>query len=136
MECLHQLTSDGQYSLRVDFGDFEGNVYWAGYGSFSVGAEVDQYRLSISGFNSSSTGGDSLTYHNSMKFTTLDYDNDILYGNCAREFGGGGFWYRGCGLAFPTGRYYTGGREEYGGVNWRKAKNNLYSFKYISLTLH
>ena len=136
LETLHNLTSDGQYGMRVDFGDFEGNQYWAGYSSFSVGAEGDKYRLSISGFNSSSTGGDTLTYHNSMNFTTLDQDNDMWYSNCARELGGGGgFWYRGCSLANPTGSYYTGGREVLEGVIWYYAKNNLYSFKYMRFTL-
>ena len=48
---------------------------------------------------------DALSYHNGMKFSTYDRDNDAVSNplgepyNCAAEFGGngrGGFWFRDC----------------------------------------
>ena len=92
MECLHQLTADGQYGLRVDFSDFDGNDYWAAYDSFSVGSEVDKYRLRISGYDGNSTGDDSLTSSSGMMFSTVEQDNrdDVIMPSCAYIYGGGG----------------------------------------------
>ena len=40
---------------------------------------------------------DALAYHNGLKFTTIDRDNDLRsYGNCAAG-SGGGFWWGDCG---------------------------------------
>merc|ERR1711971_506464 len=39
-----------------------------------------------------------------MKFTTRDNDQDgWLRGNCARSYGGGGWWFANCGNVRPTG---------------------------------
>ena len=71
-----------QYRLRVGFSDFVGRMYKSCYDSFAVGPESDDYRLSLSGYDSSSTGGDSLTSGdsvfnlNNMKFSTYDNCND------------------------------------------------------------
>ena len=70
--------------------------YSAEYWSFKIGDELnDKYRLEVSGY-SGDTGdflqyeGDSngnscfgCYYHNGMKFTTYDQDNDLADSNCA-----------------------------------------------------
>ena len=43
---------------------------------FAVGNETDNYRLHVDGYNSNTTAGDSLKYHDNMQFTTKDKDND------------------------------------------------------------
>ena len=65
------------------------------YKNFSVGTEADGYSLNISGYEASSSAGlDKLQYHDKMKFSTYDQDNDVDTGNCASNHAGG-WWYRG-----------------------------------------
>ena len=64
--------------------DWNNNLYWAEYDHISVGPESDKYRLSVSGYNTSSTAGDSLTnksfttwgQHDNKPFTTINRDNE------------------------------------------------------------
>jgi len=91
-----------------------GDEYWSfkigdQYWSFKIGDDLnDKYRLEVSGY--SGDAGDSLLYegdldgngefgyyyHNGMKFSTFDLDNDEYDdGNCAPDRGGG-WWYNGC----------------------------------------
>eukprot|EP00731_Ephydatia_muelleri_P016425 Em0009g849a len=72
--------------------------------SFSVGDSASKYTLSVSGY-SSNAGYDGLSYHNGMKFTTLDQDNDNWGSNCASQNSKGGFWYNACHYANPNGEY-------------------------------
>ena len=44
---------------------------------FAVGNETDNYRLHVDDYNSNSTAGNGLGYHNNMQFTTKDRDNDL-----------------------------------------------------------
>jgi len=107
----------------------------AKYVSFSVGSEASKYKLSVSGYDSRSTGGDGISYHNGMKFTTFDVDNDRRRpGNCAYATKGG-YWYNDCTNSNPTGLYLVGGQMDWSGINWYPAKRNNYSFKFIKMTL-
>eukprot|EP00731_Ephydatia_muelleri_P034222 Em0051g14a len=51
------------------------------------------------------TGYDGLSYHNGMKFTTLDHDNENWGANCASQNSRGGFWYNACYSVNPNGEY-------------------------------
>ena len=48
---LHRLTSQDNYTLRVDLWDWEGNTAYAEYSSFDVGDEGTNYRLTVSGYS-------------------------------------------------------------------------------------
>ena len=62
----HQSSEPPQ--LRVDLADWEGNTAFAKYGQFSVGDEDNDYTLSVSGYQSASTAGDSLaSRHNGQR---------------------------------------------------------------------
>jgi len=109
LEKLHLLTSSGPYRLRVEVQERSTNLWYsAEYWSFKIGDELnDKYRLEVSGY--SGDAGDSLQYegdwigdgcygcyyHNGMKFSTHDQDNDLASYNCAyaRQ---GGWWYNSC----------------------------------------
>lgn len=43
-EVVHQLSSQGQYSLRVDLKDWEGNSAYSQYDRFTLAGEKQQYR--------------------------------------------------------------------------------------------
>ncbi|XP_050958972.1 microfibril-associated glycoprotein 4-like [Labeo rohita] len=135
LEFLHQLTCRYPYRLRVDVEDFKGQKAYAVYKSFSVSAEADGYRLQVSGFVNKGAG-DSLSYHNLMKFTTYDKDQDNSAENCAIKCHGG-FWYNNCYFTNPTGPYL---REKESatvatGINWYYWKNNYNSLKSITMKI-
>ena len=125
----------------MDFSDFAGQTYHSCYDSFSVGPELDGYRLSLSGYVVNSTGGDSLTFGqnwnlNNMKFSTYDKCNDrSVINNCA-ILHKGGWWWNKCGLAMPTSPYIAGGKVKWEGLNWYYAKMNAYSYKTMKFTMN
>uniref|UniRef100_A0A480ZW26 Fibrinogen-like protein 1 n=1 Tax=Sus scrofa TaxID=9823 RepID=A0A480ZW26_PIG len=91
---LHVLTTQGDYTLKIDLADFEKNNRYAQYKNFKVGDEKNSYDLHIGEY--SGTAGDSLAgnfhpevqwwgSHQRMKFSTWDRDNDNYEGNCAKE---------------------------------------------------
>jgi len=117
LEKMHLLTSSQPYRLRVELQDRSTNLWYsAEYWSFKIGDELnDKYRLEVAGY--SGDAGDSLRYednyngngksgklyHNGMKFTTIDQDNDLAPNyNCAPVRGGGGWWYNHCNWACLT----------------------------------
>lgn len=81
------------------------------------------------------SAGDALAFHNAMKFTTLDRDNDLNDYNCARKFLGA-FWYNKCYHTNPNGVYKWGADATvFGvGVSWKAWKGYNYSLKtYIMM---
>ncbi len=94
--------------LRVDLADWEGNTAFAKYDQFSVGDEDSDYTLSVSGYQSASTAGESLIIpHNGRMFSTPDRDNDLWpEGNCAVQHHGP-WWHEDCFLSLLTGKYHT-----------------------------
>ncbi|XP_063436211.1 neurogenic locus notch homolog protein 2-like [Mytilus trossulus] len=84
---IHEITSHSNHDLRIELEDFDGNMRYAEYTTFSVGDEGSGYRLLL--YNYSGNAGDSLVHHNGMKFTTFDRDNDPnTANNCAVLFKG------------------------------------------------
>ena len=61
--------------LRVDTRDKNSNTAYPSYSTFYIGGSTTDYTLHVSAYNSC-TARDSLRYHNLMKFSTKDNDND------------------------------------------------------------
>ncbi len=101
----------GNYRLRIEMQDWDGEDYWAEYDHFRIESEADLYRLHIRGYYGNA--GDSLTSpwnnHNAMAFSTRDRDNDIrFYDNCAETFSGA-WWFKSCFESHLNGLYYLKG---------------------------
>ena len=122
---IYRLTKEGSNTLRVDLEDFEGNTTYANYSTFNVGNSSTEYILTVGGY--SGTAGDSLAYHNGMRFSTYDNDNDIWYNNCAQEWTGA-WWYKYCHYSNLNGRYFNAPTNNYRGIIWDSWKSTTLQF--------
>ncbi|KAJ1145804.1 hypothetical protein NDU88_012088 [Pleurodeles waltl] len=127
LENLHQITSQGQYELRVDLRDGDETAY-AVYDKFLVGDSKTRYRLKVDGY--SGNAGDSMTYHNGRSFSTFDKDNDSAITNCALSYKGA-FWYKNCHRVNLMGRYGDNSHSQ--GVNWFHWKGHEYSIQFAEM---
>jgi hypothetical protein len=67
--------------------------------------------------------GDSLNYHNGMKFSTKDRDNDQSSANCA-VLKNGAWWYKDCYKSNLNGQYFKAGQTSSVRINWYHWKND------------
>jgi len=103
LDKLHQLTSERSYSLKITMTDYDNKTFVAVFDYFKVGPG-DNYVVAVESFNDTlSTLGDSMAYHNGMKFSTKDRDRDLLSSYHCSLRDTGGWWYNGCHVAHPTG---------------------------------
>ncbi|KAK0065198.1 BpFREP22.3 [Biomphalaria pfeifferi] len=91
-ENIFNLTSTGQYDLRIDL-EFNSTKYFAQYEKFKILSETEKYKLQIG--NYSGNAGDDLSYHNNRYFSTFDRDNDVSDTNCAERYSGA-WWFGNC----------------------------------------
>ncbi|CAH1252181.1 ANGPTL1 [Branchiostoma lanceolatum] len=112
LDNIHSLTAQNSYELYIELEDWDGNVKFARYSTFSVGPG-DYYTLSIGGY--SGTAGDgfgtdqpttSYRYLNGAKFSTRWFDQDDDPGRAVAELHGGGWWYRGQSFSSLNGPYF------------------------------
>ena len=79
------------------------------------------------------TAEDSLGYHNGMKFTTQDVDNDPWSGNCAQGRHGA-WWFRMCSAVHLNGEYLRGRHNQrWKGILWYQFKGGDYSYKVAEM---
>ena len=122
-ENIHQMTSRMNYELRVEVENFSGATAHAQYTSFHVKSACDGYELFVNGY--SGNAGDSLEYHNGMKFSTFDRDQDgHVSRNCA-EMRHGAWWYNHCGYSNLNGLYVIGGKGSSKNLHWYYWRNTL-----------
>jgi len=93
LEKIHFLTQRGRWEMRVDYQRFDKTWSYLHYNQFSVGNASEEYPLTVGGFTR--VAGDEFAYHNGMKFSTTDNDNDKWSGNCA-AYHHSGWWYNSC----------------------------------------
>ena len=135
----HQSSAPPQ--LRVDLADWEGNTVFAKYDQFSVGAEDSDYTLHLWGYQSASTAGESLIYHNGQRFSTPDRDNDDTRSSTSPPCTvthHGSWWFRGCYHSLLTGKYYTSGGPRTSppyGIIWGQWKGGRYSLRLADMKI-
>ena len=132
---IKRITDMGTYELYVGLEDHYtvSETTWAKYGSFSLGSEASNYKLTISSYVSSSTAGDSLATHNGEAFSTLDDDNDSHTTVHCSETYKGGWWYKDCHDSNLNGVWYVNGAladpNTPDGIIWQHWKGDTYSLK-------
>ena len=128
---IQRLTGPRPSSLRVELEDWNGVRAYAKYGKFNIADEQAKYRLEVGSY--SGTAGDSLTYHNSMAFSTKDRDNDRWHGNCAVVYTGA--WWYDAGHHSNLNGKYVGNNKGFGkGVLWCYFRND-FSLKFTEMKL-
>ncbi|KAI3369573.1 hypothetical protein L3Q82_024393, partial [Scortum barcoo] len=133
-EALHLLTSQGQYSLRVELRDWEGNSAHSKYDRFTLTNERQQYRLYLRGYSGTAGRQSSLTTHGTG-FSTRDLDNDNCdHCKCALMLTGG-WWFDACGFSNLNGIYYTVGQNirKLNGIKWHHFRGPSYSLRSTSM---
>ena len=104
LRALHCLTGQGGWEMRMDIKLANGTNVILQYEQFKVASAKDKYKLTVGGFQGTTT--DPMAYHNGMYFTTKDNDNDNRNGNCALLYGleepYGGWWYKNCRYLAPN----------------------------------
>jgi hypothetical protein len=127
--------------LKITMEDFSGEVREAYYKSFRIEDGSDKYRLRINGY--SGTAGDAITGSinlNNMKFSTQDQDNDKDSKNCARYFGGGGWWFNSCMDSNLNGLNFNDGiaNSDWDGISWYSpewSKDRKRSLKTVTMSI-
>lgn len=135
LDSIYQLTSSGKHSLRVDLQDWDNSTAYAEYEDFSIGSADVDFPLHISGY--SGDAGDGMVAHhdlNTMRFSTIDRDNDARADACTRVCHGA-WWYNDCTFANPNGRYILDGRVSYEGIYWFYWKNDYRSLKTVEMKI-
>lgn len=95
LEKLHQLTKKQPHELIVRMQHFNEIVRYARYDNFAIGSEGTQYQLLSLGRHSGNAS-DAMRRSETMKFTTLDRDNDKHnFSNCA-QINQDAWWHAAC----------------------------------------
>nr|KAG5701915.1 hypothetical protein BaRGS_014980 [Batillaria attramentaria] len=132
LETLHSLTSSGNWTLRIDLGDWEGNTAYATYTGFYITNSTDNYRLMFDDGSYSGDAGDDLSVHNGMGFST--YDKDIT-DFCAAAWHGA-WWFNDCYDSHLNGEYKpSSSTSSWEGIIWYSWKGKNYSLKFIEMKI-
>lgn len=110
--------------MRIDM-SYNGSSYHAVYRHFMLQNEVGFYRMTYSTFSGNTK--DELSYHNGMKFSTIDRDN---IHKCAEAFKGG-WWYDHCYGVELNGIW--GSVESGLGINWDNITGTKNSLDFVEM---
>lgn len=116
LDKLHRLTKDGS-QIYFDMNMWDGTKTYAHYKVFTVHEAATAYKMNVDKFGYDGSIPDRLSYHNNMKFSTFDRDNDQSPDNCCEKYyDGGGWWYNSCyELGNLNGVY---GKRQIGGISY------------------
>lgn len=126
---IHELTYSKKHELHIVMEDFDGKTVVAKYSHLQVGGPEEKYALNSLG-TYSGDAGDSLSYAVSMKFSTLDSDNDKhAPDNCAVTYKSG-WWMTACHESNLNGLYLEGERKEFATMMcWKAFRGYNYGLK-------
>ncbi|XP_053382769.1 fibrinogen-like protein A [Mercenaria mercenaria] len=122
LEKIHRLTREGS-QIHFDIENYDGTKDYAHYQVFTVQGAATAYTMNVDAFNYEGSIDELLTYHNNMKFSTYDRDNDIHSSNCCVKYDGGGWWYRDCYMLGNLNGVY--GKTQEGGISYWGSVGNI-----------
>ena len=131
LRALHCLTGQGGWEMRMDIKLANGTNIFLQYEQFKVASAKDKYKLTVGGFQGTTT--DPMAHHNRMYFTTKDSDNDQWGGgNCATDNWGdsiptGGWWYNRCDHIHPNVFYKS--------KNWILLNGSWHPLSFIEIKI-
>ncbi|KAK0065177.1 BpFREP12.15 [Biomphalaria pfeifferi] len=128
-ENIFNLTSTGQYDLRIDL-EFNSTKYFAQYENFKILSEIEKYKLKIGKY--SGNAGENLSYHNNKFFSTFDRDNDVNSDRNYAEISSGAWWYYNCNYSNLNGEW---GRTSHKGMNWEQLTGSSYSVSFTEMKI-
>lgn len=114
LDKIHRLSKAGS-QIYFHMETYDGSFEYEHYTAFTVHDVTTAYKMNVDAFGYEGTLKNRLSYHNDMKFSTYDRDNDKSGGNCCLSHDGGGWWWNSCYLLNPNGIY---GKETKGGVSY------------------
>ena len=78
-----------------------------------------------------------MEYHNGMKFSTKDRDNDkYSHGHCSEFEGGyGGWWFKFCHYSNLNGRYMGSSDRDVNGISWNHGYHDYRSYKTAEMKI-
>ncbi|KAM4688840.1 angiopoietin-1 [Discoglossus pictus] len=134
-EFIFAITSQRQYSLRIELTDWEGNHAHSQYDRFHIGNEKQNYRLYLKGHSGTAGKQSSLVLHGA-DFSTRDADNDNCMCKCALMLTGG-WWFDACGPSNLNGMYYNAGQNhgKLNGMKWHYFKGPSYSLRATTMMI-
>ena len=89
LDLLYEFTNQKDYALKIELDGADNVNTFALYHGFRI-LDTTFYTMDLGSYNQTlSTVGDSFSYQNGQKFTTLDVDNDVHTTlNCAQYYKG------------------------------------------------
>ncbi|KAL3871519.1 hypothetical protein ACJMK2_039513 [Sinanodonta woodiana] len=121
---IHRLTKDGS-QIYIHLQHYNGSWLYAHYKDFTVNNAATAYRMNVDKYGFEGTTPEIFGYHDNMKFSTHERDNDNYGTSCSVSLhGDSGWWFNACYYLNPNGMYNfkgTGGLSYYsGGIIYMK----------------
>ncbi|CAH2221938.1 angiopoietin-2-like isoform X1 [Pelobates cultripes] len=134
-DFVHQLTIQGNYELRIQLQDWDGNEANSLYEHFSLASEDLNYKLQLGAY-SGTAGRTSSFSPTGTDFSTKDVDNDRCSCRCA-QMASGGWWFDACGPSNLNGIYYPGGHStaKFNSIKWHYWKGPSHGLKTVSMMI-
>ena len=95
LRYMRKLIMHKQMSLRIELFNTDDDLSFIEYETFHINPESDGYKLSVGKMIYGDVTEYFGEYHNDLKFSTYDSDNDADSANCAAQ-SGGGWWFKNC----------------------------------------
>ena len=134
-DLLHELTSSRRHNLFVLATDFSEVSQTKRFSHFTIGSKQEKYKFDYASVLPCYSQYELFEELKTMKFTTIDQDNDLSGVNCAVSFHGG-WWHNKCHKDFMNGKYHpTEACNNGEGIDWLGWKTYIKSLKSTSMMM-